>query len=124
MQVIKQTLVEALPLRKDTPAVPGSLAARSATKLDHTGPSYDIIDIRRDTEELDLKRDVRELIDPKDGGPRQLPTLLLYDEKGLQLFEEVRRALPLHMPLSDKTRPIPRSPTWMSTTSQIMKLKS
>jgi hypothetical protein len=95
MQVMKQTLVEALPLGKDTPAVPASLSGRSATKSDHAKPFYDIIDIRRDTEELDLKRNVRELIDPKDGGPRQLPTLLLYDEKGLQLFEKVRRALSL-----------------------------
>jgi hypothetical protein len=35
-----------------------------------------------------LKDDILSLFSPKEG-PRMLPTLLLYDEKGLQLFEDV-----------------------------------
>lgn len=49
----------------------------------------DIIDIRGDTEEFDLKNEVVKLLSPENG-VRKLPTLLLYDERGLQLFEDVR----------------------------------
>ncbi|KAI1639882.1 C-type lectin protein [Biscogniauxia mediterranea] len=48
----------------------------------------DIIDIRQATVESNLKEEIRNLFHPQDG-PRRLPTLLLYDEKGLQLFEEI-----------------------------------
>jgi hypothetical protein len=48
----------------------------------------DIIDIRRDAVEINLKEDVLTSLRPE-SGPKQLPTLLLYDERGLQLFEEV-----------------------------------
>lgn len=49
----------------------------------------DIIDIRGDTEEIDLKNEVPKLLNPEKG-IKKLPTLLLYDERGLQLFEDVR----------------------------------
>lgn len=49
----------------------------------------DIIDIRRGELEINLKEDILSSFSPEDG-PRTLPTLLLYDDKGLQLFEEVR----------------------------------
>ena len=52
----------------------------------------DIIDIRGDAVEFDLKADVETMI-AGDPGARKLPTMLLYNEKGLQLFEEV---LPAH----------------------------
>jgi hypothetical protein len=48
----------------------------------------DIIDIRLDTVEASLKEDIHSLFHPKEG-LRKLPTLLLYDERGLQLFEKV-----------------------------------
>ncbi|KAI2621365.1 DUF323 domain protein [Xylaria nigripes] len=48
----------------------------------------DIIDIRRDTVKANLKEDIHTLFHPRQG-PRKLPTLLLYDEKGLQLFEKI-----------------------------------
>lgn len=48
----------------------------------------DIIDIRRDTVEFNLKADILTSLKPEIG-PKTLPTLLLYDERGLQLFEEV-----------------------------------
>lgn len=46
-----------------------------------------IIDIRRSAVETNVKEDIHTLFNPKKG-PRKLPTLLLYDEKGLQLFEK------------------------------------
>ena len=49
----------------------------------------DIIDIRRSLVEMDLKADVLSMFNPSHGA-RQLPTMLLYNEKGLQLFEDVR----------------------------------
>lgn len=46
-----------------------------------------IIDIRRVAVEANLKSELLSLFCTKDG-PRKLPTLLLYDERGLQLFEK------------------------------------
>ncbi|KAI1133761.1 DUF323 domain protein [Nemania abortiva] len=48
----------------------------------------DIIDIRRDTVKANLKEEIHRLFHSQDG-PRELPTLLLYDAKGLQLFEKI-----------------------------------
>lgn len=56
------------------------------TKPAKAGP--DIIDIRRAEVELNLKAGVLSLFQAKNA-PRRLPTLLLYDERGLQLFEDV-----------------------------------
>lgn len=53
-------------------------------------PQVDIIDIRQARVEINLKEEINKLFRPQEG-PRTLPTLLLYDEKGLQLFEEVTR---------------------------------
>ena len=50
--------------------------------------AIDIIDIRSDAVAFNLKQEIFELFRP-DEGPRKLPTMLLYDEKGLQLFEQV-----------------------------------
>jgi L-histidine Nalpha-methyltransferase / hercynylcysteine S-oxide synthase len=47
-----------------------------------------IIDIRQVAVEVNLKEEILAMFHPKQG-LRQLPTLLLYDERGLQLFEEV-----------------------------------
>ncbi|KHN99791.1 DUF323 domain protein [Metarhizium album ARSEF 1941] len=49
----------------------------------------DIIDIRSNRDDFNLKDEVARMINPKDGGARKLPTLLLYDERGLQLFEDI-----------------------------------
>ncbi|KAL2159435.1 hypothetical protein VTH06DRAFT_2440 [Thermothelomyces fergusii] len=48
----------------------------------------DIIDIRHAPVEINLKAEVIAQFHVKDG-PRRLPTLLLYDENGLQLFEKI-----------------------------------
>lgn len=57
--------------------------------FDERRKEVDIIDIRGDTEEIDLKNEVPKLLNPEKG-IKKLPTLLLYDERGLQLFEDVR----------------------------------
>jgi EasF-like predicted methyltransferase len=48
-----------------------------------------IIEIRQDREELDLLKDIKTGLRPADGGDKTLPTLLLYDEAGLKLFEKI-----------------------------------
>lgn len=49
----------------------------------------DIIDIHNESTVTSLKEDVLSMLQPEEG-PRRMPTLLLYSEKGLQLFEDVR----------------------------------
>ncbi|KAK4174027.1 C-type lectin protein [Triangularia setosa] len=74
----------------------GTLASLKAAARDKTKPKLsgvfsskvDIIDIRRVEVETNLKADIVSQFCPKDG-PRKLPTLLLYDERGLQLFEKI-----------------------------------
>lgn len=56
--------------------------------------NIDIIDIRHDAVEFNLKEDILNSLTPQ-SGPKNLPTLLLYDERGLQLFEEVSAHLHL-----------------------------
>ncbi|GKT47329.1 ergothioneine biosynthesis protein 1 [Colletotrichum spaethianum] len=79
----------------------GSIAV-SQDGLPHAGPKaakqqaaqpvanndLDIIDIRRVAVETNLKDDIISMWNPTNG-PRRLPTLLLYNERGLQLFEEI-----------------------------------
>lgn len=50
----------------------------------------DIIDIRQAAVEMNIREEIDRLFRPQEG-IRRLPTLLLYDEKGLQLFEEVQK---------------------------------
>jgi hypothetical protein len=64
----------------------------------------DIIDIRRAAVEINLKDDILALFKPAKGA-KKLPTLLLYDERGLQLFEQVsmslkRNLIPQHLLLT------------------------
>lgn len=51
-------------------------------------PKVDIIDIRHDVVEISLKDEIVKCLKPQEG-PKRLPTLLLYNERGLQLFEQV-----------------------------------
>ena len=64
--------------------------ASHATPPSSPGHRLDIIDIRRSAGELelDLGRDIMAQLAPE-RGPKKMPTLLLYDTKGLQTFEEV-----------------------------------
>ena len=50
--------------------------------------NIDIIDIRHGVVEVNLKDEILSSLRPE-SGIKKLPTLLLYDERGLQLFEEV-----------------------------------
>lgn len=67
-------------------AINPTLAKSSGIKSTSTLPT--VIDIRSKHVEINLKEEVVSMFNPEDG-PRKLPTLLLYNEKGLQLFEEV-----------------------------------
>lgn len=54
------------------------------------GPSHvSIIDIRQGEFDKSLADETREKLNPGNGQERRMPTLLLYDERGLQLFEEI-----------------------------------
>ena len=82
-----------MPTLLDTAPVPlvdqplGCKAAKlAAPRADF--PFIDIIDMRQTTVDLDLKHEILSMFNPPHG-PRKLPTLLLYDEAGLQLFEHV-----------------------------------
>lgn len=49
----------------------------------------DIIDIRSDRAGIELKQEILRGLHPADGEKKTLPTLLLYDERGLRLFEDI-----------------------------------
>ena len=63
-------------------------AANVHTQKNHPISTIDIIDIRHDAVEVNLKEEILSSLRPK-SGLKHMPTLLLYDERGLQLFEEV-----------------------------------
>jgi hypothetical protein len=48
-----------------------------------------ILDIRVGATEFDILQDIKTGLRPADGGEKKLPTLLLYDEAGLRLFEKI-----------------------------------
>jgi hypothetical protein len=49
----------------------------------------EIIDIRPGPTEFDILQDIKKGLRPENGGEKKLPTLLLYDEAGLRLFEKI-----------------------------------
>lgn len=71
---------------KTTPAK--KVATSTTAEAKSNGISNNIIDIRQASVEMNLRDEIVSQFCPKKG-PRTLPTLLLYDEAGLQLFEEV-----------------------------------
>ena len=48
-----------------------------------------IIDIRRNNIHFSILDEMKAKLRPADGGEKRMPTMLLYDEKGLKLFEEI-----------------------------------
>lgn len=48
-----------------------------------------ILDIREEELSFSLLDDIHQLLRPGEGGEKRMPTMLLYDAKGLQLFEEI-----------------------------------
>ena len=67
------------------PAKPGRVKIEDIAR---TG-GRNIIDIRRDREEISLTEEINKGLRPAEGGEKRLPTLLLYDEAGLKLFEDI-----------------------------------
>lgn len=65
-------------------------------------PDVHIIDIRREAVEINLKEEILSKLKPA-RGPKTMPTLILYDERGLQLFEDVRSHC-FHRTLLTKSR--------------------
>ncbi len=57
-----------------------------------TSSSIGIIDIRHNAVEINLKEEILSSLKATPGS-KSLPTLLLYDQRGLQIFEEVRSRL-------------------------------
>ena len=48
-----------------------------------------IIDIRSESAKIELKELIRKGLHPEKGEEKTLPTLLLYDNAGLKLFEDI-----------------------------------
>ncbi|KAF2799877.1 hypothetical protein K505DRAFT_320917 [Melanomma pulvis-pyrius CBS 109.77] len=71
-------------------ALPGAV-----TRLNYDSTPYrimaatEILDIRVGETEFDILQDIKKGLRPTDGGEKKLPTLLLYDEAGLRLFEKI-----------------------------------
>ena len=66
-----------------------SIAGRSRYWGSNTEAGPRIIDIRRGNGELCRRDDITEALNLDAKGERTLPTLLLYDEDGLKLFEKI-----------------------------------
>ena len=62
------------------------LSNGNAPILDH---GCRVIDIRQERIEHSLRADLMEQLQPGIGMEKRMPTLLLYDEAGLKLFEEI-----------------------------------
>ncbi len=55
----------------------------------HSQDKATIIDIRGKAVEESVLDDIKDGLRPKNGGEKKLPTLLLYDDVGLRLFEDI-----------------------------------
>lgn len=88
MDFLLATMPSATEMSYEAHEVSPGLKAGTGSLRSSKSPATDIIDIRRAAVELNLKEEIHQMLRPQEG-PRRLPTLLLYDEKGLQLFEQV-----------------------------------
>ncbi len=57
--------------------------------LQHTYDDIEILDIQQKRSSSSLLDDIRAKLRAEEGKEKQLPTILLYDERGLKLFEEI-----------------------------------
>ena len=55
----------------------------------HTSGNVTVIDIRQGNMKNTLAGDIQRGLDAEDGKQKSLPTILLYDTKGLRLFEDI-----------------------------------
>ena len=81
-------------MARDSSGVTSSHVQIDAQQLRHRTAESDrpkavIIDIRKDREGLDLLKGIQSGLRPAHGGKKSLPTLLLYDEAGLKLYEKL-----------------------------------
>ena len=67
----------------------GSLTDLLPEAVSSKAPQASIIDIRSDTAGIELKQEIIAGLKAAHGGEKTLPTLLLYDEAGLKLFERI-----------------------------------
>ena len=99
-------------------------AARLLKKAEHSThsppPRVDIIDIRRHVIDMDLSNDIASMLKPEHG-PKKMPTMLLYDAAGLQIFEEVGTS---ERPDRAAELTVCRSLILMNTTSPMRRSKS
>jgi uncharacterized SAM-dependent methyltransferase len=51
--------------------------------------NVEIVDIHQNDVEFSLVNEIRKGLNPPEGTPKSLPTMLLYDAQGLKLFEEI-----------------------------------
>lgn len=59
------------------------------TDLPSPGLKNTIIDIRSETDGFSILSAIKSGLRPANGGEKSLPTLLLYDEAGLKIYEEI-----------------------------------
>ncbi len=62
---------------------------RHAGQLGHDDRHVSIIDIRREISEYSILDEMRKMLNPTPGQEKKMPTMLLYDEQGLKLFEDI-----------------------------------
>lgn len=65
------------------------VATQAAPLRSSSGTKPHIIDIRKDGALTPIVDQIRSGLKPEDGGEKKLPTLLLYNEEGLKLFEKI-----------------------------------
>ncbi|KAH8808957.1 C-type lectin protein [Xylogone sp. PMI_703] len=63
-------------------------AVANAPPTTNQKSKFELIDIRQAAVEINLKDEILSLVQPQHG-PKTMPTLLLYDERGLQIFEKI-----------------------------------
>lgn len=68
------------------------LSSNDAFPIGATTPEHgqvQVFDIRRSHGDISLANDIRQGLNPAPGYEKTLPTLLLYNEAGLKLFEDI-----------------------------------
>jgi uncharacterized SAM-dependent methyltransferase len=73
----------------DTYSGVSSVTQNGTNKPKPGGTNATIIDIRKDREEYSILQGIKTGLRPESGNGKTLPTLLLYDVNGLQLFEKI-----------------------------------
>ena len=76
--------------RSDRPIRPAGIKQVPASTAGSSDASHiNIIDIRTETDEQSILGEIQSGLRPQDGEQKSLPTMLLYAEAGLKLFEAI-----------------------------------